>query len=160
MQFITRKVILNRLSYIEFQKKSKGELQTSQLCQNVMKFGMVKKLTTVNIFVLHASHRNITHLAVMTSKTNMKIDILKGGGGGVGKEPKKEQLKMRGEEAKSRQLCDSYKLNRFSIVFHPGTRCSRFMLQISRPKVGMFRPSRPNFGLFPFFFGQISVFRF
>ena len=53
-----------------------------------MKFGVVNKLTTVNIFVLHISHRNITHLAVIRRKTNnIKIDILKGvcvGGGGGG----------------------------------------------------------------------------
>ena len=42
-----------------------------------MKFGMVNKLTTVNIFVLHTLHRTITHRT--TRKTNIKIDILKGG---------------------------------------------------------------------------------
>ena len=48
-----------------------------------MKFGMMNELTNVNRFVLHSSHRNIVHLAVITRKTNMKIDILKVGGGGV-----------------------------------------------------------------------------
>ena len=45
-----------------------------------MKFGMVNKLTIMNRFVLHTLQRNITHLAVITRKTNIKIDILKGGG--------------------------------------------------------------------------------
>ena len=46
-----------------------------------MKIGMVNKLTIMNRFVLHTLQRNITHLAVITRKTNIKIDILKGGGG-------------------------------------------------------------------------------
>ena len=45
-----------------------------------MKSGMVNKLTIMNRFVLHTLQRNITHLAVITHKTNIKIDILKGGG--------------------------------------------------------------------------------
>ena len=56
-----------------------------------MKFGVVNKSTTVNRFVLHTLQRNITHLAVITRKTNIKLGILKGGwgggGGGTGKEP-------------------------------------------------------------------------
>ena len=40
-----------------------------------MKFGVV----------LHTVQRNITHLAVITRKTNIKLGILKGG---TGKEPK------------------------------------------------------------------------
>ena len=44
-----------------------------------MKFGVVKS-TTVNRFVLHTLLRNITHLAVITRKTNIKLGILKGGG--------------------------------------------------------------------------------
>ena len=51
-----------------------------------MKFGVVNKSTTVNRFVLHTLQRNITHLAVITRKTNIKLGILKGGG--TGKEPK------------------------------------------------------------------------
>ena len=51
-----------------------------------MKFGVVNKSTTVNRFVLHTLIRNITHLAVIVQKTNIKLDILKGGGGGSGKE--------------------------------------------------------------------------
>ena len=51
-----------------------------------MKFGMVNKSTTVNRFVLHTLQRNITHLAVITRKTNKKLGILKGGGE-TGKEP-------------------------------------------------------------------------
>ena len=46
-----------------------------------MKFGVVNKSTTVNKFVLHTLQRNITHLAVITRKTNIKLGILKGGGG-------------------------------------------------------------------------------
>ena len=49
-----------------------------------MKFGMVNKSLTLNRFVLHTLHRNITHLAVITRKTNIKLGILKGG---TGKEP-------------------------------------------------------------------------
>ena len=41
---------------------------------------MVNKLTIMNRFALHTLQRNITHLAVLTRKTNIKIDILKGGG--------------------------------------------------------------------------------
>ena len=43
-----------------------------------MKFGMVSKLTIVN----RSSylHHNITHLTVITCKTNIKLDILKGRG--------------------------------------------------------------------------------
>ena len=52
-----------------------------------MKFGVVNKSTTVNRFVLHTLQRNITHLAVITRKINIKLGILKGGGGGTGKEP-------------------------------------------------------------------------
>ena len=51
-----------------------------------MKFGMVNKSTTMNRFVLHTLQRNITHLAVITRKTNIKLGILKGGGE-TGKEP-------------------------------------------------------------------------
>ena len=54
-----------------------------------MKFGVVNQSTTVNRFVLHTLQRNITHLAVITRKTNIKLGILKRGGGGgeTGKEP-------------------------------------------------------------------------
>ena len=51
-----------------------------------MKFGVVNKSTPVNRFVLHTLQRNITHLAVITRKTNIKLGFLKGGG--TGKEPK------------------------------------------------------------------------
>ena len=44
-----------------------------------MKFGVVHKSTTLNRFVLHTLQRNITHLAVITRKTNIKLGILKGG---------------------------------------------------------------------------------
>ena len=37
------------------------------------------KSTSVNRFVLYTSQRNITHLAVITRKTNIKLGILKGG---------------------------------------------------------------------------------
>ena len=46
-----------------------------------MKFGVVNKSTIENKFVLHTLQRNITHLAVITRKTNIKLGILKGGGG-------------------------------------------------------------------------------
>ena len=44
-----------------------------------MKFGVVNKSTTVNRFVLHTLQRNITHLGVITRKTNIKLCIFKGG---------------------------------------------------------------------------------
>ena len=44
-----------------------------------MKFGVVNKSTILNRFVLHTLQRNITHLAVITRKTNIKLVILKGG---------------------------------------------------------------------------------
>ena len=49
-----------------------------------MKFGVVNKSTILNRFALHTLQRNITHLAVITRKTNIKLGILKGG---TGKEP-------------------------------------------------------------------------
>ena len=45
-----------------------------------MKFGAVNKSTSVNRFVLHTLHHNITHLAVITCKSNIKLGILKRGG--------------------------------------------------------------------------------
>ena len=44
-----------------------------------MKFGVVNKSTTVNRFVFYTLQRNITHLAVIRRKTNIKLDILKRG---------------------------------------------------------------------------------
>ena len=44
-----------------------------------MQFGVVNKSSILNRFVLHTSHRNITHLAVITRKTNIKLGVLKGG---------------------------------------------------------------------------------
>ena len=44
-----------------------------------MKFGMANKLTTVNRFVLHYLQRNITHLAVITRKINIKFGVFKEG---------------------------------------------------------------------------------
>ena len=44
-----------------------------------MKFGVVNKSTILNRFVLHTLQRNITHLAVITRKTNLKLGILRGG---------------------------------------------------------------------------------
>ena len=52
-----------------------------------MKFGVVNKSTILNRFVLHTLQRNITRLAVITRKTNIKLGILKGGGE-TEKEPK------------------------------------------------------------------------
>ena len=44
-----------------------------------MKFGVVNKSTILNRFVLHTLQRNITRLAVITRKTNIKLGIFKGG---------------------------------------------------------------------------------
>ena len=44
-----------------------------------MKFGVVIKSTILNRFVLHTLQRNITHLTIITRKTNIKLGILKGG---------------------------------------------------------------------------------
>ena len=49
-----------------------------------MKFGVVNKSTILNRIVLYTLQRNITRLAVITRKTNIKLGILKGG---TGKEP-------------------------------------------------------------------------
>ena len=49
-----------------------------------MKIGMMNKLSIRNRFVLHTIQRNIMHLAIKKRKTN---NILKGWGGGSGKEP-------------------------------------------------------------------------
>ena len=49
-----------------------------------MKFGVVYKSTILNRLVLHILQLNITRLAVLTRKTNIKLGILKGG---TGKEP-------------------------------------------------------------------------
>ena len=59
-----------------------------------MKFGVVNKSTTVNRFVLHALQRNITNLAVITRKRNIKLGILKGGGGGDWKRAKETILEI------------------------------------------------------------------
>ena len=40
---------------------------------------MANKSTILNRFVLHTLQRNITNLAVITRKTNIKLCILKGG---------------------------------------------------------------------------------
>ena len=44
-----------------------------------MKFNVVIKSTILKRFVLHTLQRNITRLAVITRKTNIKLGILKGG---------------------------------------------------------------------------------
>ena len=44
-----------------------------------MKLGVVNKSTAVNRFVGHTLQRNITHLAVITRRTNIKLGILKRG---------------------------------------------------------------------------------
>ena len=44
-----------------------------------MEFGVVNKSTILNRFFLHTLQRNITHLAIITRKTNIKLGILKGG---------------------------------------------------------------------------------
>ena len=50
-----------------------------QRCHNAMKFGVANKSTILNRLVLHTLQRNITHLDVITPKTNIKLGILKGG---------------------------------------------------------------------------------
>ena len=55
-----------------------------------MKLGMLNKVTIVNRFVLHALHRNFTLLTTITHKTTIKIENLKGGGGGTGKVEKSQ----------------------------------------------------------------------
>ena len=45
-----------------------------------MKVDVVNKSTILNRFVLHTLQRNITRLAVIARKTNIKLGILKGGG--------------------------------------------------------------------------------
>ena len=47
-------------------------------CHNAMKTGVVKKSTFVNRFVLQTLQRDITHLAVITRRTNIKLGNLKG----------------------------------------------------------------------------------
>ena len=44
-----------------------------------MKFGVVNKSTILNRLVLHTLQRNVTQIALMTRKTNIKLGILKGG---------------------------------------------------------------------------------
>ena len=44
-----------------------------------MKLGLEMKSTILNRFVLLTLQCNITHLAVITRKTNLKLGILKGG---------------------------------------------------------------------------------
>ena len=44
-----------------------------------MKFGVVNQPSILNRFVLHTLQRKITHLAVITRKTNIKLGILKRG---------------------------------------------------------------------------------
>ena len=67
-----------------------------------MKFGVMNKSTILNKFLLHTLQRNITHLAVITRKRNIKLGILKGGGGGgTGKEPFFERRLETGKEPNS-----------------------------------------------------------
>ena len=49
-----------------------------------MKIRVVNKQTILNRFVFHTLQRNITRLAVITRKINIKLGFLKGG---TGKEP-------------------------------------------------------------------------
>ena len=71
-----------------------------------MKFGVVNKLTTVKRFVLHTLLRNITHLAVITRKTNIKLGI-----------SKKRELE-KSQKMILVQLCDlfCYTLRPFSVI--------------------------------------------
>ena len=65
-----------------------------------MKIGMVNKLTIMNRFVLHTLQRNITHLAVITLKTNINIDILKGGGKWKRAKKSRDQLKKKSKTSR------------------------------------------------------------
>ena len=67
-----------------------------------MKFGVVNKSTILNRFVLHILQRNITHLAVITRKTNIKLGILKGG---TGKEPETVKDKENNNETHNLEIC-------------------------------------------------------
>ena len=58
-----------------------------------MKFDVVNKSTTVNRFVLHTLHRNFTHLAVITQKTNKKTRYFESWGE-VEKSPKSHLFKL------------------------------------------------------------------
>ena len=42
-----------------------------------MQFCFVNKPRIVNIFGIHSLHQNITHLAVITQETTIKMEILK-----------------------------------------------------------------------------------
>ena len=59
-----------------------------------MKFGVVNKSTILNKFVLHTLQRKITHLAVITRKTNIKLGILKGGNWKRAEAPRKSFHKV------------------------------------------------------------------
>ena len=82
-----------------------------------MKFDVVNKLTIVNRFVLHTLHRNVTHLAVITRKTNIKLGILfrlKGGNWKIAKicqekNPPREQF-FRTFVTKVGTISDEYSL--------------------------------------------------
>ena len=78
-----------------------------------MKFGVVNKSTILNRFVLHTLQRNITRLAVITRKTNIKLGILKGGGGGTGKEPRASKCNSAwpGEQINRFLLTPPFKFN-------------------------------------------------
>ena len=67
-----------------------------------MKIGVVNESTTVYRFVLHTLLRNITHLAVITRKTNIKFGILKGGE--TGKKPIKFMFLCSGGMGEEKEL--------------------------------------------------------
>ena len=58
-----------------------------------MKFGAVNKSTILNRFFFHTLQLNITRLAVITRKTNVKLGILKGETGKEPKRPKRRDLR-------------------------------------------------------------------
>ena len=67
--------------------------------KNINFYKLIGKLIIRNVnntkfdrFVLHILQRDITHLVVITRKTNIKLGILKGG---TGKEPKYDSLSLR-----------------------------------------------------------------
>ena len=52
-----------------------------------MKFGVMNKSTILNNFVLHSLQLNVTHLAVITRKTNKKTRYFEKIGGELEKSP-------------------------------------------------------------------------
>ena len=84
-----------------------------------MKFDAVNTSTTVNRFVLHTLQRNITHLAVITRNTCIKLGSLKGVGNW------KRALILKGERSPKKR--DTMFWSKFSKkrLFWPFSKVSR-----------------------------------